>query len=149
MRVSVHLFFCFLSFSPLIIKAYFMLQSVECAGNRQSVLSLSPSLFRSLFSSFFLPVHATSPCSTFNRRSPRKPRKERRVGFVFSRSTRPIPTETGNRVRWTPFQGRSDVGDFSWDLDEAIVPRELCNFLLYAFVCELVDACQSHATLLR
>lgn len=62
-RVLVHLFFCFLSFSPLIIKAYFMLQSVECAGNRQSVLSLSPSLFRSaslsfalslsLFSSFF------------------------------------------------------------------------------------------------
>lgn len=50
-------FFFFHSFFPLIIKAYFMLQSVECAGNRQSVFFF-PSSF-SLFPfipSLFLPL---------------------------------------------------------------------------------------------
>ena len=49
-RVSFFFFFFLISFFPLIIKVYFILQSVECAGNRQSVLffsflSLSLSLF--------------------------------------------------------------------------------------------------------
>lgn len=50
-------FFFFHSFFPLIIKVYFMLQSVECAGNRQSVFFF-PSSF-SLFPfipSLFLPL---------------------------------------------------------------------------------------------
>lgn len=47
----VSFFFFFHSFFPLIIKAYFMLQSVECAGNRQSVF-----FFPSSFSLFpFIP----------------------------------------------------------------------------------------------
>lgn len=45
----VSFFFFLLSFFPLIIKVYFILQSLECAGNRQSVLFFS---FLSL--SFFL-----------------------------------------------------------------------------------------------
>lgn len=46
----VFFFFFLLSFFPLIIKVYFILQSLECAGNRQSVLFFS---FLSL--SFSLP----------------------------------------------------------------------------------------------
>lgn len=46
----VSFFFFLLSFFPLIIKVYFILQSLECAGNRQSVLFFS---FLSL--SFSLP----------------------------------------------------------------------------------------------
>lgn len=57
MIACVFFFFFFHSFFPLIIKAYFMLQSVECAGNRQSVFFF-PSSF-SLFPfipSLFLPL---------------------------------------------------------------------------------------------
>lgn len=45
----VSFFFFLLSFFPLIIKVYFILQSLECAGNRQSVLFFLSSLSLSLF----------------------------------------------------------------------------------------------------